>query len=390
MSRHPRSRPKVQGPPVCANCAVILSDANWTASMQKYRRNICAPCWSKRQRGYEAARRAVDPTILEKRRERRAILKAGWSPERKRQDRRRIYNTWLQKNYGIGIEQYEAILDSQDSKCALCGSADPKGRGTFHVDHNHRTGELRGLLCTNCNMMLGLAEDDQGLLRRAIEYLQSYSPSVSRDTAAREARVAGKPIIFSAPMIRSLLAGNKSQTRRVFIPPKPFAQGDDITAQLATGVIVPRHSVGDRLWVKETYAVGNIYDGISPGQINPNGKLGWCGIRYAATDERFGIYDRNSMFMPRWASRLTLFVVGVRMQRLQAITDADAVAEGVQVDEGAFSSPRAAFAALWDNIHGRGAWIKNPWVTALTFEVCRSNIDAAVNEAFERAEARDG
>ena len=79
--------------------------------------------------------------------------------------------------------------------------------------------------------------------------------------------------------------------------------------------------------------------------------------------------------MPRWASRLTLIVTDVRVQRLQDITVEDALAEGVQKTDEYLDMPRMAFRALWDSLHGPGAWNDNPWVCALTFDVHRRNID---------------
>ena len=80
---------------------------------------------------------------------------------------------WLKKRYGITQEQYEAILAAQGGGCAICGTKDPgKGRKNFCVDHDHKTGKVRGLLCAKHNKMLGLAGDDVELLERSIDYLQ--------------------------------------------------------------------------------------------------------------------------------------------------------------------------------------------------------------------------
>jgi hypothetical protein len=103
---------------------------------------------------------------------------------------------------------------------------------------------------------------------------------------------------------------------------------------------------------------------------------------------------RQGMHMPRWASRLTLTVTDVRVERLQAISEADALAEGVvQHRDGYFEVPgvrhpnkdfgalarvtaREMYAALWDVINGSGAWLADPWIVATTFEVALRNIDA--------------
>lgn len=239
--------------------------------------------------------------------------------------------------------------------------------------------------------------------------------------------MADRPILFSAPMVQALLAGRKTQTRRLI--------KDDVRDPPGMDAVHPKNTIkhpapyldsycsgprstlnprgmsdrwcwwtrddrqclptfrapfvpGDRLWVKETWAAGSIYDGMPPRDINPGGKPGWCGIRYAATDERNGIKDRPSLFMPRWASRLTLLVTEVRVERLQDISEADAIAEGaLTVDLSTHGAPTEQgrpplgqppsqrFRHLWNGINGPDAWAANPWVVAVTFEVHQRNID---------------
>lgn len=229
--------------------------------------------------------------------------------------------------------------------------------------------------------------------------------------------MAERPILFSAPMVRALLAGTKTQTRRVL---KPQPGDDGKFADLKSCYRAHRIMRGDRLWVRETWAVGSIYDGMPPRDINPGGKPGWCGIRYAATDERFGIKDRVSIHMPRWASRLTLTVTDVRVQRLQDISEEDAIAEGAthrlacsgfmgrnigwSMDWSVVGQPSrfarnggtlaerdvslgsavSAFAGFINGLHdpkwnhnGDGIFGANPWVAAYTFTVARRNIDAS-------------
>lgn len=216
--------------------------------------------------------------------------------------------------------------------------------------------------------------------------------------------MADRPIIFSAPMVRALLAGQKTQTRRI-LQQEPAdsrprtgstlvhegVNGSDFHRKV-TGHLRPRWAKGDRLWVRETWAVGNIYDGVAPRNINPSGKPGWCGVRYAATDERRGIHDRPSIHMPRWVSRLTLVVTEVRVERLQDISEADATAEGIEpsgkfpdrflTPAGDYAAPVIAFQRLWESINGPEAWDVNPWVAAISFTVHRGNIDAL---SMERA-----
>ena len=79
----------------------------------------------------------------------------------------------LQKAYGISYSEYKIMLVCQNGACAICGTTDTGKRKSFHVDHDHDTGMVRGLLCGNCNSGIGNLRDDIGLLKRAIEYLSN-------------------------------------------------------------------------------------------------------------------------------------------------------------------------------------------------------------------------
>lgn len=88
---------------------------------------------------------------------------------------RRIDRDWyLRANYGITLEDYEAMLEKQGGTCAICESSIPGGNGAFSVDHCHSTGKVRGLLCRLCNSGLGHFRDSPGLLYRAVEYLRNH------------------------------------------------------------------------------------------------------------------------------------------------------------------------------------------------------------------------
>jgi hypothetical protein len=76
------------------------------------------------------------------------------------------------RRYGLTQEQYGALLLRQDGCCAICKSPEPKGRGRWHVDHDHKTGAVRALLCTGCNLGVGHFRDDPKLLRAAADYLE--------------------------------------------------------------------------------------------------------------------------------------------------------------------------------------------------------------------------
>jgi len=108
--------------------------------------------------------------------------------ETHREDRRRQWREWnarnktyrqeyarlrsYEKNYGITVEEYDALVHLQGGRCAICRIAQPGGAGRWHVDHCHSGGHVRGLLCTKCNTALGLFKDDPVRLGEAIKYLQ--------------------------------------------------------------------------------------------------------------------------------------------------------------------------------------------------------------------------
>lgn len=220
-----------------------------------------------------------------------------------------------------------------------------------------------------------------------------------------------RPILFSAPMIRSILSGEKTMTRRV-IKPRPWNRaGDAVNINIAksaayvTGAdgrmyfhfehpkggpltaYVAKIVAGDRLWVREAWRAWSQYDDTATRDIPPV-----VDIQYDADAplSPWASRKRPGMFMPRWASRITLYVTDVRVQRLQDISREDALAEGVQRVGGGMlrwenwsaaegqsgTSPQAAYALLWNNINGPGSWDANPWVAAYTFVPRLGNIDA--------------
>ncbi len=179
-----------------------------------------------------------------------------------------------------------------------------------------------------------------------------------------------RPIIFSADMVRAILAGKKTQTRRV-INPQPV--DEDLRSGCPYGV------PGDRLWVRETcerkihfnFLTGEpteIFDAVySADQEHIVEEMGFNLCPW------FKKRKLPAIHMPRWASRLTLEIVSVRVERLQDITEADAKAEGVTgalvSESGDHAGFVPAFALLWDSLNGkRGySWASNPWVWVITF-----------------------
>ena len=200
-----------------------------------------------------------------------------------------------------------------------------------------------------------------------------------------------KPILFSGPMIRAILANTKTQMRRIFKPDRmtwdangrytTYAMRGGELSITGSGPFKPSSWLhycpygqpgGDRLYVRETWAAPHAYDHLPPRLIPQDAR-----IHYAATEDRGGLLWRPSIHMPRHASRITLEVTGVRVERLQDIDLADALAEGIS-DTGALildsagneqGGPIAEYAVLWDQINGDGSWESNPWVWVVEFKV---------------------
>lgn len=201
--------------------------------------------------------------------------------------------------------------------------------------------------------------------------------------------MADLPIIFSAPMVRALLDGRKTQTRRLLKPQMDDVVGYGWSAPdgaFVAGMLAGTPDrrglpcwVGDRLWVREAFCYQqwhNQYIGIDyvadPGSPYLTYRTPPAGAKIKLGD-RYKGPRYPSIYMPRWASRLTLTVTDVRVERLQEISEQDACAEGWEIDE---NDPVTWYVRLWDSLHGDGAWDANPWVVALTFTVEQRNIDA--------------
>ena len=181
-----------------------------------------------------------------------------------------------------------------------------------------------------------------------------------------------RPILFSAPMVRAILSGRKTQTRRI-VKPQPHAgvrRSVFVRSGLEDGhgreLRCPHGAPGTRLWVREqfSYSYGTGVEDRSP-----------CWY-WADGQPDYGDWARPapSIRMPRWASRITLEVTGVRVERLQEISYADAMAEGVEF--GNITDPLTgeidrdateAFEVLWESIHGSGSWDMNPYVWVIEF-----------------------
>ena len=191
-----------------------------------------------------------------------------------------------------------------------------------------------------------------------------------------------RPILFNAPMVRALLAGTKTQTRRV-VKPQPHEDrlhrsvdspdkfvcagehtwwSGNHTQSIYHSARCPYGKPGDRLWVRETFGHFERNENFAPG----------CEVFYRADGESLAVEPwRPGIHMPRWASRITLGVTGVRVERLRACNEVDAIAEGAPwaacgAPQG--GSHKAGFAQLWEQINGHGSWEANPWVWVVEFK----------------------
>lgn len=231
-----------------------------------------------------------------------------------------------------------------------------------------------------------------------------------------------RPILFSGPMVRAILEGRKTQTRRVvkcdlydierlatpgewndgrahpkMIPYENWGEKRGCGLFVSTtGTIFampcPFGKPGDRLWVREAWETCAIYDSYSPSQIDSGAALLWIADNSKRINgpENWGKI-RPSIFMPQWASRITLEITGIRVERLQDITEEDAIAEGVghgfQMNAGwpdyqhinksgicelTQDTAWASFSTLWDSIKGKKhPWASNPWVWVINFKDVR-------------------
>lgn len=214
--------------------------------------------------------------------------------------------------------------------------------------------------------------------------------------------MTSRPILFSPLLAKAICAGAKTQTRRPISHPFSIGERDDgspwpFAPQLDQNdgtmpwIACPFGLPGDRLWVRETFsprgrsgeacriedaAFAVLPDGT---QVHRDGVVVQALAEYApgAFD---GIKWRPSIHMPRWASRITLEIVGIRAERLHSISDVDVVAEGVlgtELHDGqlvpaswpsmSLMSPMKAWKVTWSASYGTGSWDRNPWVWAIEF-----------------------
>lgn len=121
---------------------------------------------------YERNREALKAKAKARYQEKRKDIRAQQATYRARMGKEWVRAQNLKNKFGLDLVRFETMLDVQGGGCAICGSDDPGGRGSFHVDHDHHTGAIRGLLCHGCNTGLGGLKDSVEILEKAAAYLR--------------------------------------------------------------------------------------------------------------------------------------------------------------------------------------------------------------------------
>lgn len=192
-----------------------------------------------------------------------------------------------------------------------------------------------------------------------------------------------RPILFSGPMVRAILEGRKTVTRRV-VKPQPDFLGSmvdpntpfkTLDAGLHARITCPHGQPDDRLWVREAWAADAQVDAIAPRDLS-QGEPIWYPADFSVRQTGCSMISkgrgRPSIHMPRWASRILLEITAVRVERLQDITEDQAIAEGIDTHPMGFYgngciTAGGAFLELWESINGDGSWAANPWVWVIEF-----------------------
>lgn len=201
-----------------------------------------------------------------------------------------------------------------------------------------------------------------------------------------------RPILFSGPMVRAILEGRKTQTRRIVKGKGTWAVVDNPDSQRTwpgaedecgdwQDFECPYGEIGDRLWVRETWSPST--DSLPLAKVpnqDPREQFPQIRLWYAASNDRPTWAETKwhpSIHMPRWASRISVEITGVRVERLNDICEEDAKSEGVEGLSELFEKAKhghpltpwsTAFAWLWFQINGRDSWMQNPWVWVVEFQ----------------------
>jgi hypothetical protein len=220
-------------------------------------------------------------------------------------------------------------------------------------------------------------------------------------------KMKARPILMSTPMVQATLEGRKTQTRRIMqIQPTRNDNAGlwhiaDSTDSKAKGKYhwgsknvlegaaewfdtkkfsIPYGQVGDLLWIRERFCLGSIEAGDhypespEPLFVEQCEKENVIPYEYCIRNN-IGIEEvkwKPSIFMPKWASRVTLEITNIRVERLQDISHEDSRAEGSPIPTSAYTI-KDSYRMLWKSINGKDSWDKNPWVWVIEFKVHKCN-----------------
>lgn len=218
-----------------------------------------------------------------------------------------------------------------------------------------------------------------------------------------EVKSKERPMLFGTPMVKAILDGHKSMTRRVlkvqpewvdsknpmvssgwsYVNPKSsqklssYPNAKDFGEALAGVIKCSYGQIGDRLWVRETWSTHACFDDVKPKDLTVRSVHYWAN-GLVQTGKK-----RPSIFMPRWACRILLEITEIRVERLNQISREEAVKEGLLklpatgryvINQGdqyfgmASNNPCEVFEWLWESINGEGSWATNPWVWVICFK----------------------
>lgn len=253
-----------------------------------------------------------------------------------------------------------------------------------------------------------------------------------------------RPILFSGTMVKALLDGRKQQTRRIVKLPhtNPLGQWEPSTVgggscrfkdgmpypertclwhtRTGDSLVCPHGIVGDLLWIRENWRVSNRWDSTPPRDLSARQMTVMFAAGGSVANQESGRYEldetypetipdwagklRPGMFMPRWASRVTLRITDIRVERLSEISEADAISEGIEPEGDGWKSyerilegphkdtphphamvpnrsPVTSYRELWESLNGKDSWALDPWVWVVFFLVEKRNVDEVLKEA---------
>lgn len=182
FKRTVRAEVREADPKKCIKCGMVkpLSEFTFHNRTKGQHRNFCHDCekdwirkYHKTDSGKEKHKEWVDNN-KDKISEYREIYKHDLL----KKERSKAYHRarWLMKTFNMTVDDYMAMYEKQEGKCMICGAVENGKRKNFCIDHDHATGKVRGLLCHNCNVAIGLMKDNTDLLKKAAEYLENHKP----------------------------------------------------------------------------------------------------------------------------------------------------------------------------------------------------------------------